>query len=102
LTQVLLYQNQALSVSGKPVMDPLPTIVVLPMPLIAILGICFVQFAKYSAVYLKYSILVVLKGSVLAKPGTKSKMSLNPKLLSFKVVFILNSSTVSLIAAIDG
>jgi hypothetical protein len=29
-------------------------------------------------------------------------MSLNPKLLSFKVVFILNSSTVSLIAAIDG
>jgi hypothetical protein len=62
----------------------------------------FVQFAKYSAVYLKYSIWLFLKGSVLAKPGTKSKMSLNPKLLSFKVVFILNSSTVSLIAAIDG
>jgi hypothetical protein len=41
-------------------MDPLPTIVVLPMPLIYTWDLDFVQFAKYSAVYLKY-ILVVLK-----------------------------------------
>jgi hypothetical protein len=53
-------------------MDPLPTIVVLPIADLY-LGSGFRSFAKYSAVYLKYSILVVLKGSVLAKPGTKAK-----------------------------
>jgi hypothetical protein len=42
-------------------MDPLPTIVVAYAADCYTWDLDFVQFAKYSAVYLKYSILVVLK-----------------------------------------
>jgi hypothetical protein len=55
-----LYQNQnTLSVSGKPVMDPLPTIVVLPMPLLY-LGSGFRSICQIFC-RLPDSILVVLK-----------------------------------------